>query len=48
MADTMLYSLLLMVFACWTYTIAVVLRRAQAIILERKKVALWASQISKK
>ncbi len=48
MTDAMLYSLLLMVFACWAYTIAVVLRRAQAIILERKKVALWASQISKK
>ncbi|VAW45006.1 Cytochrome c-type biogenesis protein CcmC, putative heme lyase for CcmE [hydrothermal vent metagenome] len=48
MTGEMLSALLLMVFACWAYTIAVVLRRAQAVILERKKVALWASQISKK
>jgi len=47
MTDAMLYALLLMALACWAYTIAVVLRRAQALILERKKVALWASQISK-
>ncbi len=48
MTSVMFTSLLLMTFACWAYTIAVVLRRAQAVILERKKVALWASQISKK
>ncbi len=48
MTSVMFTSLLLMAFACWAYTIAVVLRRAQAVILERKKVALWASQISKK
>ncbi len=47
MTPDMLMALLLMAFACWAYTIAVVLRRAQAVILERKKVALWASQISK-
>ncbi len=48
MTSDMLSALLLMTFACWAYAIAVVLRRAQAVILERKKVALWASQISRK
>jgi len=48
MSGVMFSTLLIMTFACWFYTIAVVLRRAQGVILERKKVALWASQMSKK
>ncbi|GKT12742.1 MAG: heme exporter protein C [Thiomicrorhabdus sp.] len=48
MTGDMLLALLLMALACWAYTIAVSLRRAQAVILERKRLALWASQMSKR
>lgn len=42
MTWTMFSSLILLTVSCWAYAIAVVLRRAQAISLERKRMALWA------
>lgn len=48
MTGSMLSALFLLTFACWFYAIAVSLRRAQAVILERKRLALWASQMSKR
>ena len=47
MTWTMFSALILMSLACWAYAIAVSLRRAQSVILERKRTALWASQMSK-
>jgi len=41
MAAIMLTGMLLMVFACWFYAIAVVLMRVRAIILERERGAAW-------
>jgi heme exporter protein C len=41
MAAIMLAGMLLMVFACWFYSIAVVLMRVRAIILERERSAAW-------
>jgi len=43
MASIMLTGMLLMVFACWFYAIAVVLMRVRAIILERERSAAWVS-----
>lgn len=47
MSGTMFAALLVMTFAYWFYTIAVVLRRAQAVVLERKRLAIWATKMSK-
>ena len=48
MTWTMFSALILITFTCWFYAIAVVLRRAQAVALERKRQSLWASLMSKK
>jgi len=48
MTWTMFTSLILLTFTCWFYSIAVILKRAQAVTLERKRTALWAAQMSKK
>jgi heme exporter protein C len=44
MATVMLTGMLVMTFAAWFYSIAVVLVRARAIILERERGALWISE----
>lgn len=46
MAMTMLAGMLLMVAACWCYTIAVALQRARAIVLERERHALWVGSLN--
>jgi len=46
MAAIMLSAMLVMAFAAWFYTIAVVLTRVRAIILEREKRAAWVSQVA--
>ncbi|MDR9499899.1 MAG: heme ABC transporter permease [Hydrogenovibrio sp.] len=48
MTWTMFTALILLTLTCWFYAIAVVLRRAQAVSLERKRMSLWASLMSKK
>jgi heme exporter protein C len=44
MAATMLVGMLLMALAFWAYTIAVVLRRARCIVLERERHTDWVRQ----
>jgi heme exporter protein C len=44
MAATMLTGMLLMAFACWMYSIAVVLARVRALILERERRAEWVKE----
>jgi len=46
MAAIMLAAMLVMAFAAWFYTIAVVLTRVRAIILEREKRAAWVSEFA--
>ena len=46
MAAIMLSAMLVMALAAWFYTIAVVLTRVRAIILEREKRAAWVSQVA--
>lgn len=41
MASTMLAGMLIMVVACWMYTIAIALYRVRSIILERERHAEW-------
>jgi heme exporter protein C len=45
MAPEMLQAMILMVFACWTYAIAVALVRVRAIILERERDAAWVQSL---
>ena len=45
MHPTMLKAMLIMVFACWMYSIAVVLMRVRCIILERERQAPWGSEL---
>jgi heme exporter protein C len=45
MAPMMVWAMLIMVFACWAYAIAVVLARVRAIILERERDAAWVQQL---
>jgi heme exporter protein C len=45
MAPEMLQAMILMVFACWTYAIAVALVRVRAIILERERDAAWVQNM---
>jgi heme exporter protein C len=44
MAAIMLWGMLVMVFAFWSYCIGVVLLRVRRIILERSRNAAWAQQ----
>jgi heme exporter protein C len=45
MASTMLNAMMIMVFAFWMYSIAVVLMRARNIILEREKQTTWVQEL---
>ncbi len=47
MATIMLTGMLVMTFAAWFYSIAVVLVRARAIILERERGALWIGEAAR-
>ena len=38
-------ALLIMLLACWSYAIAVVLARVRSIILERERNTTWITQI---
>jgi heme exporter protein C len=46
MAATMLLGMLLMALAFWAYTIAIALRRARAIVLERERHSEWVKQLA--
>ena len=48
MAATMLMGMLIMVFASWMYSIAVILKRVRVIILERESHAAWVAELQKK
>jgi heme exporter protein C len=48
MASTMLTALLLMTFAFWAYSFAVVFTRARAIVLEQESDTEWVRALSKK
>ena len=45
MAATMLAGMLVMAFAAWAYTIAVVLWRARPMILERERHTEWVGLV---
>ena len=45
MAMTMLAGILIMTAAAWCYTIAIVLSRVQAIIVERERGAGWLESL---
>ena len=47
MAHTMLLAMLLMIFAFWAYSFAVVFTRAQALALERDQGSDWARDASR-
>jgi heme exporter protein C len=47
MAPIMLYPMLIMVFACWAYVIAIALARLRAIILERERHTDWVKHYVK-
>ncbi len=48
MASTMLMGMLIMVFASWMYSIAVILKRTRVIILERESHTAWVAELHKK
>ena len=48
MATTMLSGMLVMVFACWAYAIAVALWRVRCIILERERRSDWVGDYLRK
>ena len=48
MAQTMLTAMLLMTFAFWAYSFAVVFTRTRAHILERERGASWVNQLAGK
>ncbi len=48
MASTMLTGMLIMVFASWMYSIAVILKRTRIIILERESHTVWVAELQKK
>ena len=45
MSEIMLWAMLIMTFACWFYTIAVVLTRVRSIILERESNSVWVKEM---
>ncbi len=45
MTEIMLWTLLIMTFACWSYTIAVALTRVRSIILERESNNVWVKEM---
>lgn len=48
MATTMLMGMLIMVFASWMYSIAVILKRTRVIILERESHTAWVAELQRK
>ena len=46
MAPTMLAAMLVMLAACWLYSITVVLMRVRCIILEREREAPWLAEVT--
>ncbi|TXI18761.1 MAG: heme ABC transporter permease [Nitrosomonas sp.] len=48
MASTMLLGMLIMVFASWMYSIAIILKRARVIIIERESHTAWVAELQKK
>ncbi len=48
MATTMLLGMLIMVFASWMYSIAIILKRIRVIILERESHTSWVAELQKK
>ena len=48
MATTMLWGMMIMVFAAWMYSIAVILKRVRIIILERESHTAWVTELQKK
>jgi len=44
-APIMLVALLIMVFACWAYSITVSLMRVRSVILERERHAPWVAEL---
>ena len=48
MASTMLVGMLIMVFASWMYSIAIILKRTRVIILERESHTSWVADLQKK
>lgn len=48
MASTMLTGMLIMVFASWMYSIAIILKRTRVIILERESHTAWVAELHKK
>jgi len=45
MAEIMLWSMLLMALAFWSYTIALVLYRVRTLILQRESHATWVHEL---
>jgi heme exporter protein C len=45
MAGIMVTGMLVMVFAFWMYSIAVILQRARCVVLEREKANAWAQAV---
>lgn len=48
MASTMLTGMLIMVLACWMYSIAIILKRLRVIILERESRSGWVAELRRK
>ncbi|SEN64021.1 heme ABC transporter permease CcmC [Nitrosomonas marina] len=48
MAATMLTGMMVMVFASWMYSIAVILKRVRVIILERESHTTWVAELREK
>ena len=46
MAPSMRWAMLVLTFACWMYSIAIVLERVRLIILEREREAPWMAESS--
>jgi heme exporter protein C len=45
MTTIMLWAMLIMTFACWSYAIATAMSRVRSIILERERNTSWAQQL---
>jgi len=45
MTEVMLWTMLIMTFACWSYTIAIALTRVRSIILEREGGTVWVKDM---
>lgn len=47
MSEIMVWTLLVMTFACWFYTVAVALTRVRSKILERESSTVWVKELVK-